>query len=99
MRRAAVLADSKLLRAADLGIAGSPQPALAAPAATGEDAGLRALIDAATAPAAALQPLATLRDEVVRRYVEFAPARSDGDREAAAAALEIGVRSLYRYLA
>ena len=62
-----------------------------------DDAGLRALIE--TAVAGPLQPLATLRDEVVRRYVELAIARTGEDREAAAKALEIGVRTLYRYLA
>ncbi|NVB85187.1 MAG: sigma-54-dependent Fis family transcriptional regulator [Kofleriaceae bacterium] len=101
MRRVAVLADSKLIRAADLGFAGAP-PRVDAPTRSPEpsvadDAGLRALIDAAVA--SATQPLATLRDEVVRRYVELAVARAGGDRDAAAAALEIGVRTLYRYLA
>ena len=106
MRRVAVLADSKLIRAADLGFAGAPPRVESTtvarspePTTAGDDAGLRALIDAAIAPGAATQPLATLRDEVVRRYVELAVARAGGDRDAAAAALEIGVRTLYRYLA
>jgi len=93
MRRVAVLADSKLIRAADLGF-GAPRPATAPLAAP---AGLGAWLDAALA--GPLQPLATLRDELVKRYVELAVERCDGDREAAAKALEIGVRSLYRYLA
>jgi DNA-binding NtrC family response regulator len=46
-----------------------------------------------------VQPLATLRDELVRRYVALAIERCEGDRDAAAKALEIGVRTLYRYLA
>ena len=119
MRRVAVLADSKLIRAGDLGLPGVATrasdlgPTGLAPRASGagssegprasdgnaphDDAGLRALIDGAvTGP---LQPLASLRDEVVRRYVELAIARSGDDREAAAKALEIGVRTLYRYLA
>jgi DNA-binding NtrC family response regulator len=103
MRRVAVLADSKLIRALDLGLDGAamppPRPPTTSVGATppSEDAGLRALIDSAvTGP---LQPLANLRDEVVRRYVELAIARSGDDREAAAKALEIGVRTLYRYLA
>jgi DNA-binding NtrC family response regulator len=114
MRRAAVLADGKLIRAADLGLGQmglgprasglgqSPDPLLGSKT---EDRGprteepLRALIDAAIAPSATIQPLATLRDEVVKLYVELAVARNGGDREAAAKALEIGVRSLYRYLA
>jgi DNA-binding NtrC family response regulator len=98
MRRVAVLADSKLIRAADLFGAPGPSAPRSAPAtSSAEDAGLRALIDSAiTGP---LQPLATLRDEVVRRYVELAIAKSGDDRDAAAKALEIGVRTLYRYLA
>jgi len=84
MRRVAVLADSKLIRAADLGFAAPP--ATAAPATE------------AAAFAGPLLPLATVRDDLVRRYVEHAIARCDGDREAAAKALEIGVRTLYRYL-
>jgi DNA-binding NtrC family response regulator len=100
MRRVAVLADSKLVRAADLGFAAPPLAAVPSPRPqVADDAGLRALIDAAVAAGAPVQPLATLRDEVVRRYVELAVARSGGDREAAAQALEIGVRTLYRYLA
>jgi DNA-binding NtrC family response regulator len=95
MRRVAVLADSRLIRAADLGFAASaPASRPAAPAAS---PGLGAWLDATTA--GPLQPLATVRDELVRRYVELAVERCDGDRDAAAKALEIGVRSLYRYLA
>ena len=100
MRRVAVLADSKLIRAIDLGIGASPAAAPARPStpasSTSGDAGLRALIDSAIG--GPLQPLATLRDEIVRRYVELAIAKSGDDREAAAKALEIGVRTLYRYL-
>ena len=79
-----------------------PQDGQAAPPASGAapDAhGLRALIEAAIAPGAPLQPLAALRDELVRRYVELAVERCGGDREAAAKSLEIGVRTLYRHLA
>ena len=47
---------------------------------------------------APLQPLATLRDELVKRYVELAIERCEGDREEAAKLLEIGVRTLYRYI-
>jgi len=96
MRRVAILADSKLIRGSDLGLG----PMTTAPRVTLPDdpaAELRALIDGALG--SELQPLAILRDELVRRYVAFALARCDGDREAAARALEIGVRSLYRYLA
>jgi transcriptional regulator with GAF, ATPase, and Fis domain len=112
MRRAAVLADSKLIRAADLGLgpalavsatpAGLAEPAAGAtgaPGAAGHDGEIAAWIAAATAPSAPVQPLAPLRDELVRRYVALAVERCGGDREAAARALEIGVRSLYRYLA
>ncbi|HEX7700211.1 MAG TPA: sigma-54-dependent Fis family transcriptional regulator [Kofleriaceae bacterium] len=96
MRRVAVLADSKLIRAVDLGFAPSPM----APRATAveDPSGLRAWLDATIAPGAPIQPLGTLRDELIKRYVELAVERCDGDREAAAKVLEIGVRSLYRYL-
>ncbi|MEO8705256.1 MAG: sigma-54-dependent Fis family transcriptional regulator [Kofleriaceae bacterium] len=97
MRRVAVLADSKLIRAADLGFAGPPPVVVSA--GTPDGAGLRGMIDAAIAPGVAIQPLATLRDDFIRRYVELAVERAGGDRDAAAKALEIGVRSLYRYLA
>jgi transcriptional regulator with GAF, ATPase, and Fis domain len=93
MRRVAVLADSRLIRAADLGFA-APSPAVAPRVASSP--GLGAWLDATAA--GPLQPLATVRDELVRRYVELAVERCDGDRDAAAKALEIGVRSLYRYL-
>jgi DNA-binding NtrC family response regulator len=109
MRRVAVLADSKLIRAIDLGISSGLRPQGSglsgasgvrpeqASSPSGEDAGLRAVIEIAIS--GPLQPLATLRDEVVRRYVELAIAKTGDDREAAAKALEIGVRTLYRYLA
>jgi DNA-binding NtrC family response regulator len=98
MRRVAVLADSKLIRAVDLGLAprAAPPPLRAS---APDPSGLRELIETAIAPGAQVQPLASLRDELVRRYVELAVDRCGGDRDAAAAALEIGVRSLYRYLA
>ena len=101
MRRVAILADSKLIRAADLGFA-LPATAAAAPASSsapssGHAAALRQLIETAVAPGAAIQSLAAIRDEVVKLYVELAVERSDGDRDAAAKALEIGVRTLYRY--
>ena len=92
MRRVAVLADSRLIRAADLGFA--PR---ASAGSTSKTTPLGAWLDATAA--GPLQPLATVRDELVRRYVELAVERCDGDRDAAAKALEIGVRSLYRYLA
>ena len=101
MRRVAILADSKLIRAADLGIAGAPRSAEAprvAAAPGGQAGAVRQLIDDAIAPGAPLQPLATLRDELVKRYVELAIERCEGDREEAAKLLEIGVRTLYRYI-
>ncbi|MEZ4401565.1 MAG: sigma-54-dependent Fis family transcriptional regulator [Kofleriaceae bacterium] len=59
----------------------------------------------AAAPAAAplvdagdARPLAEARDAFIKAYVTAALDRHGGDREAAAAALGIGVRSLYRYL-
>lgn len=99
MRRVAVLADSKLIRAGDLGLAPRTAAASPLPPSASDPSGLRAMIEAAIAPGAPVQPLAVLRDGLVRRYVELAVERSGGDRDAAAKALEIGVRSLYRYLA
>jgi DNA-binding NtrC family response regulator len=102
MRRVAILADSKLIRAADLGLPGADRrvdvPAAPPSLSTDGAQAVRALIEQAIAPGATVQPLATLRDELVKRYVELAIERCDGDREAAAKALEIGVRSLYRYI-
>jgi DNA-binding NtrC family response regulator len=108
MRRVAILAENKLVRAADLGLPGRAMTSSTAAAVTVASAGVsddppaaavRALIDEAVAPGAVVQPLATLRDELVRRYVALAIERCEGDRDAAAKALEIGVRTLYRYLA
>jgi len=97
MRRVAVLADSRLIRAADLGFAAPRSGTGKGTDAGSEKTSLGAWLDATAA--GPLQPLATVRDELVRRYVELAVERCDGDRDAAAKALEIGVRSLYRYLA
>lgn len=44
------------------------------------------------------RPLADARDDFVQRYVAAAVERAGGNREAAARALGIGVRTLYRYL-
>jgi DNA-binding NtrC family response regulator len=96
MRRVAVLADSKLIRAADLGFAPAPRAPVAAASTPGTDP-FRDWLDATLG--GPVQPLGTVRDELIRRYVELAVERHGGDREAAAKALEIGVRSLYRYLA
>ncbi|MBA3394644.1 MAG: sigma-54-dependent Fis family transcriptional regulator [Deltaproteobacteria bacterium] len=100
MRRVAILADSKLVRASDLGLAAAAadRPASAASPLGGAAAAVRELIEAAIRPGASVQPLATLRDELVRRYVLLAIERHGDDREAAAKALEIGVRTLYRYI-
>jgi DNA-binding NtrC family response regulator len=102
MRRVAILADTKLIRAADLGLGGRPQASglhqasSLRPQASGPEGAVRELIEGAVG--GELQPLATLRDELVKRYVELAIERCGGDREAAAKALEIGVRTLYRYI-
>ncbi len=45
------------------------------------------------------RPLADARDDFVARYARAVLDRHGGDRDAAAKALQIGVRSLYRYLA
>jgi len=102
MRRVAILADSKLIRAADLGLGGkrAAMPAAAPSPASGSEAevGVRALLENAIARDVPIQSLATVRDELVRRYVLLAIERCGGDRDEAARALEIGVRSLYRYI-
>ena len=101
MRRAAILADSKLIKAADLGLGAGPRASDLGPrpdrTSAGTEGPLRDWIHGLLA--GEIQPLATVRDELVKRYVELAIERSGGDREAAAKALEIGVRTLYRYLA
>ena len=101
MRRVAILADSKLIRAADLGLGPrgeAPAVVAAKSIAVGAAASIRELIEAAISPGVTVQPLANLRDELVRRYVLLAIERCGDDREEAAKALEIGVRTLYRYI-
>ena len=44
------------------------------------------------------RPLADARDDYVKRYVAAVLDRCGGNREAAAKELDIGVRTLYRYL-
>jgi DNA-binding NtrC family response regulator len=90
MRRAAVLCDGAEITAADVAIDGAPatSPAVAPPDAA---RGAAALGDLG-------RPLAEARDGFVARYVAAVLDRHAGDREAAAAALGISVRSLYRYL-
>ncbi|MEZ4401824.1 MAG: sigma 54-interacting transcriptional regulator [Kofleriaceae bacterium] len=83
MRRAAVLADGAVVEAAELGLA---PPSHAAP---GDDDDLGDLD----------RPLEVARDGFARRYVAAVLARHGGNREAAAAALGISLRSLFRYLA
>jgi transcriptional regulator with GAF, ATPase, and Fis domain len=99
MRRVAILADSKLIRAADLGlgpVTGARDRVPTTPP-TGPTGAVRALLE--TAVDGPVQPLATVRDALIRHYCELAIERCGGDREAAAKALEIGVRTLYRYIA
>jgi transcriptional regulator with GAF, ATPase, and Fis domain len=86
MRRAAVLADDKTLRASDLRLDGAARTATPATA-------------AATELGDTTRPLADARDEFVKSYVAEVVDRHGGNREAAAKALGIGVRTLYRYLA
>jgi transcriptional regulator with GAF, ATPase, and Fis domain len=86
LRRAAVLCDGAELTAADVAIdRGRSAPPAAAPPPI-DDLG-----DVS-------RPLAEARDAYVARYVAAVLDRYGGDRDAAAAALGISVRSLYRYL-
>ncbi len=84
MRRAAVLADHRELAPADLALPGGPARAQEAD----DEAGLGDLS----------RPLAQARDSFVRTYVEAVVERHGGNRETAAKALGIGVRTLYRHL-
>jgi DNA-binding NtrC family response regulator len=84
LRRAAVLADDRVITAADLRLEGSAATPPGSPA----DAELGDLS----------RPLAAARDQFVNRYAAAVLARCGGDREATAKSLEIGVRTLYRYL-
>jgi DNA-binding NtrC family response regulator len=83
MRSAAVLADDRLIHAADLRLDDAP----AAP--RGGDAAELGDLS---------RPLAAARDDFVSRYAAAVLARCGGDREAAARSLDIGLRTLYRYL-
>ncbi len=87
MRRAAVLCDGTEITGADLQLGAS---AAVAPAAAPRalPAGLGDLG----------RSLADARDEFVRRYAEAVIEAHGGDRNGAATALGISVRSLYRYL-
>ncbi len=99
LRRAAVLAAGSTITAAELGLpstAGAPVPKVvnvdtvpAAPLASAAPTALGPLD----------RPLAMARDAYVTAYVAAVLAAHGGNREAAAAALGISARSLYRYLA
>ena len=83
MRRAAVLADGATIDAAALGLGLSGIPDTAG---VQQDLGdLGRTLDVA-------------RDDFTRRYVAAVVERHGGNREAAAAALGISLRSLYRHL-
>jgi len=106
MRRAAILAEGTTVRADDLQLAAPPPRPPTPPS------GL-AVQRAATPPLGTPLPpppprpaelgdtsrsLADARDDYVRRYVAAVLDRCGGNREAAARELDIGVRTLYRYL-
>jgi DNA-binding NtrC family response regulator len=88
MRRAAVLADGATIGADALGLVGAGGASGGGGVDDGGGGGLgdlgRSLDDA--------------RDEFTRRYVAAVVAKHGGNREAAAAALGISLRSLYRHL-
>ncbi|HBQ18698.1 MAG TPA: sigma-54-dependent Fis family transcriptional regulator, partial [Myxococcales bacterium] len=90
MRRASILCDGGAIAPEHLQLG----PQLGPPGEVGDSPGerLEGLSEAGDAP------LAEARDAFVTRYVQAALDRHDGNREAAAAALGISVRSLYRYL-
>jgi DNA-binding NtrC family response regulator len=105
MRRAAILAEGSTVRADDLQLAAPPAPRPATP-----PSGMQAILRPPTPPGGTAQlpkladlgdtarTLADARDDYVRRYVAAVLERCGGNREAAARELDIGVRTLYRYL-
>ncbi len=110
MRRAAILADGPTIRVADLQLR-APDGAPAAPRAVTPSRGTPAIPAAPAEPAApaaapapgadlgdTTRPLTDARDDYVRRYVAAVLERCGGNREAAARELQIGVRTLYRYI-
>jgi transcriptional regulator with GAF, ATPase, and Fis domain len=86
MRRAAILCDRNEIAPEHLGLEGA-------------GAGTLSVTNPVLEPRADLsRTLAEARDDFVIRYVTAILKKHEGDREAAAAALGISVRSLYRYL-
>jgi transcriptional regulator with GAF, ATPase, and Fis domain len=85
-RRAAVLCDARVVEPAHLQLDPAPAASGAAPAHR----------DSTGGPPD--RPLAEARDAFVAEYVAAVLDRHGGNREAAAAALGISLRSLYRYL-
>jgi DNA-binding NtrC family response regulator len=82
MRRAAVLCDGETVTPAHLQLGG----------------GRGATPSGGAAALDLSRPLADAREEFTARYVQAMVDRHGGNREAAAAALDISLRSLYRYL-
>jgi len=113
MRRAAVMAAGPTIGVADLGLppaAPLATPRATAPAAVAAPGSVAPVAPAVAAPApggpaevGALgpldRPLTEARDAYVAAYCAAVLAHHGGNREAAAAALGISSRSLYRYLA
>jgi DNA-binding NtrC family response regulator len=94
MRRAAVLADGPTITAADLALPAPrrrAKPSIPPPAPPPSP-------PLPPAPLDLDRPLALARDAFVAEYCAAMLARHGGNREAAAAALGISSRSLYRYL-
>ena len=87
MRRAAVLADGKEIAGGDLQLLLAPRPVVAQ--GTTLATSLLEPLD---------RPLADAKEAFVGQYVAAVIARHGGDRQAAAAALGVSLRSLYRYL-
>ncbi len=109
MRRAAILADAPTIRVADLQLRspdGAPLTRPITPArgmAALAAAGAASEVGVASPPPGSdlgdtARPLTEARDDYVRRYVAAVLERCGGNREAAARELQIGVRTLYRYI-
>ena len=98
MRRAAILADAPTVRADDLQlVAPAPPPRMPTPVA-GTPLPRPPTPPLGTDLGDTTRPLADARDDYVKRYVAAVLDRCGGNREAAAKELDIGVRTLYRYL-
>ncbi|MCA9671643.1 MAG: sigma 54-interacting transcriptional regulator [Myxococcales bacterium] len=86
VRRAIVLADGETIEPSDLGIAAPAVP----PQRVGDVPG--------AATDGEIEPLTRARDQFIARYIRQAVERNGGNRSAAAKALGVSARTVYKYL-